>query len=127
MTSTLQPTSQNIHDTTNSSFITTTMSHSTASSSTETIPQIVSPITAHQLNNAIPQKLKFNKIRTCLELKLVEPVIFFRGKPEEAVGCVLRGDLILNLAKDTNIRKLEMKFVGKTKTHWREGNYNLLL
>ncbi|RGB23421.1 hypothetical protein C1646_677127 [Rhizophagus diaphanus] len=96
------------------------MSHSTASSSTETIPQIVSPITAHQLNNAIPQKLKFNKIRTSLELKLVEPVIFFRGKPEEAVGCVLRGDLILNLAKDTNIRKLVMKFVGKTKTHWRE-------
>jgi hypothetical protein len=125
-TSTLQTTSQNNHETTNSTFISTTMTHSTASSSTETIPQIISPITAHQLNNAIPQKLKFNKIKTSLELKLVEPVIFFRGKPEEAVGCVLRGDLILNLARDTNIRKLEMKFVGKTKTHWREGKFFII-
>ncbi|RIA90868.1 S-antigen, C-terminal domain-containing protein [Glomus cerebriforme] len=117
MASTLQPTSQNL---TNLSLVSTTMTHSTASSSNETIPQTFSPITAHQLNNAIPQKLKFNKLRTSLELKLVEPVIFFRGKPEEAVGCVLRGDLILNLAKETNIRKLEMKFIGKTKTLWRE-------
>ncbi|GBB99332.1 hypothetical protein RclHR1_03490014 [Rhizophagus clarus] len=120
MTTILQPTPQNIHETTDSSYITTIMAHSTASSSTETIPQTFSPIIANQINNAIPQKLKFNKIRTGLELKLVEPVIFFRGKPEEAVGCVLRGDLILNLAKDTNIRKLVLKFVGKTQTQWRE-------
>ena len=99
----------------------TTMIHSAASSSTETIPQNFPPVTAHQLSNAIPQKLKFNKLKTCLELKLVEPVIFFRGKPEEAVGCFLRGDLILNLAKEMNIRKLELKFVGRTKTLWREG------
>src|SRR3990170_6019767 len=92
---------QNIqHDISNSSFISTTMTHSATSSSTETIPQTFSP-TAHQLSNAKPQKLKFNKLKTSLELKLVEPVIFLRGKPEEAVGCILRGDLILNLAKDT--------------------------
>ncbi|CAG8712240.1 16262_t:CDS:2, partial [Funneliformis caledonium] len=37
-----------------------------------------------------------------------------------AVGCMLRGDLILNLAKDTNVRKLEMKFIGKTNTRWND-------
>src|SRR5204863_6345478 len=114
-----QTTTPNLHA--NSSFISSTMTHSVGSSSTETIPQTFSPITAHQLNNAIPQKLKFNKLKTNLELKLVEPVVFFRGKPEEAVGCDLRGDLILNLAKEMNIRKLELKFVGRTKTLWREG------
>src|SRR4051794_3669086 len=127
MTTTLQTNSQNLNEISNSSFISTTMTHSVASSSVETIPQTFSPVTALQLNNAIPQKLKFNKLRTNLELKLVEPVIFFRGKPEEAVGCVLRGDLILNLAKETNIRKLEMKFIGTTQTLWHEGIGTIIL
>ncbi|CAG8630222.1 29474_t:CDS:2 [Gigaspora margarita] len=51
-------------------------------------------------------------INTCLEIKLVEPVIFF-SKPEESVGCILRGDLILYLSKPTRIRKLELNFVAK--------------
>ncbi|CAG8493377.1 10089_t:CDS:2 [Acaulospora morrowiae] len=58
--------------------------------------------------------------KSYLEIKLVEPVIFFRGKAEESVGCVLRGDLMVHLSKPTRIRKLEMKFVGKTKTHWKD-------
>ncbi|CAI2176194.1 4535_t:CDS:2 [Funneliformis geosporum] len=38
----------------------------------------------------------------------------------KAIGCILRGELILNLARDTNIRKLEMKFIGKTNTSWND-------
>ncbi|CAG8499565.1 9694_t:CDS:2 [Acaulospora colombiana] len=58
--------------------------------------------------------------KSYLEIKLVEPVIFFRGKAEESVGCVLRGDLLVHLSKPTRIRKLEMKFSGVAKTHWKE-------
>ncbi|CAG8701404.1 520_t:CDS:2, partial [Cetraspora pellucida] len=56
---------------------------------------------------------------TCLEIKLVEPVIFF-SKPEESVGCILRGDLILYLSKPTRIRKLEMTFVGTAEAVYNE-------
>ncbi|RIB11915.1 S-antigen, C-terminal domain-containing protein [Gigaspora rosea] len=58
-------------------------------------------------------------INTCLEIKLVEPVIFF-SKPEESVGCILRGDLILYLSKPTRIRKLELNFVGTAETVYNE-------
>ncbi|CAG8558646.1 19375_t:CDS:2 [Racocetra persica] len=56
---------------------------------------------------------------TCLEIKLVEPVIFF-SKPEESVGCILRGDLILYLSKPTRIRKLEMNFVGTAEAAYNQ-------
>nr|CAG8572596.1 2397_t:CDS:2 [Entrophospora candida] len=59
-------------------------------------------------------KLKSND----LEIKLVEPIVFFRDVPEEAVGSILRGELILHLNKPTKIKKLEMKFVGTTKVLW---------
>ena len=58
---------------------------------------------------------------TKLQIKLVEPILYFRGNAEESVGCFLRGDLILNLIKPTKIRKIEMKFAGKMKTFWPEG------
>lgn len=64
-----------------------------------------------------------NVSKSHLSIKLVEPVIFFRGKPEEAVGCILRGDLMLHLSRPTKIRKLQLKFVGKTKTILNDGNY----
>ncbi|RHZ79546.1 hypothetical protein Glove_144g25 [Diversispora epigaea] len=57
-----------------------------------------------------------DKSKSRLDVKLVEPVIFFRGKPEEAVGCILRGDLVLHLSQPTKIKKLQLKFIGKTKT-----------
>lgn len=57
-----------------------------------------------------------------LKINLIEPVLFVRGTPEESVGCFLRGELCLNLSKPMNIKKIKMKFIGKMKTFWPEGN-----
>lgn len=59
-----------------------------------------------------------------LQIKLVEPVLYFRGDSDESVGSFLRGELILNLSKPTKIRKLEMRFTGTLKTFWPEGKLN---
>ncbi|KAG9304873.1 hypothetical protein G9A89_010735 [Geosiphon pyriformis] len=58
---------------------------------------------------------------TCLKIQVAEPIIFFRGGPQEAVGTVLQGNLVLTLAKPTKIKRIDMKFVGKSKSFWPEG------
>ncbi|KAG9294087.1 hypothetical protein G9A89_015497 [Geosiphon pyriformis] len=58
---------------------------------------------------------------TSLQIRVTEPIIFFRGSSQEAVGTILRGELVLTLAKPTKIKKIDMKFVGKSKTFWPEG------
>ncbi|CAG8642631.1 1993_t:CDS:2, partial [Acaulospora colombiana] len=59
-----------------------------------------------------------------LLINLVEPSIILRGNPHEAPGTFLRGQLMLNLSKPTNIRKIEIKFIGKAKTFWVAGLKN---
>src|SRR4051794_36368762 len=70
-------------------------------------------------------KLKyFSKIReiisqSCnLQIKLIEPILYFQGIPEESLGCFMRGELIMNLAKPSKIKRIEMKFFGRMKTYW---------
>ncbi|RHZ70870.1 hypothetical protein Glove_265g30 [Diversispora epigaea] len=59
---------------------------------------------------------RINKLKNELIIKLVEPSILLRGDPQEASGTYLRGHLILNIIKSINIKKLKIKFYGKTKT-----------
>ncbi|CAG8530016.1 3088_t:CDS:2 [Scutellospora calospora] len=65
-----------------------------------------------------PSTLKTKNLKNELIIKLIEPTIIIRGNPQEASGVFLRGDLIMNLSKSTNIKGIEMVFVGKTKTFW---------
>ncbi|CAG8594895.1 29162_t:CDS:2 [Racocetra persica] len=76
--------------------------------------------TPSQFNEKAPSlsKLKTKNLKNELVIKLVEPTVIFRGDPQEAPGVFLRGDLILNLSKPTNIKGIEMEFVGKSKTFW---------
>ncbi|CAG8595494.1 20675_t:CDS:2 [Dentiscutata erythropus] len=66
----------------------------------------------------LSSKQKNKNLKNELVIKLIEPTIIFRGESQEAPGVFLRGDLILNLSKPTNIKGIEMEFVGKTKTFW---------
>ncbi|CAG8510165.1 311_t:CDS:2 [Diversispora eburnea] len=81
---------------------------SSQTSSLVNIPQSLSP--SAQSTQASFFSPSFTNSQ--LDVKLVEPVIFFRGKPEEAVGCILRGDLMLHLSRPTKIKKLQLKFIG---------------
>ncbi|CAG8650719.1 288_t:CDS:2, partial [Ambispora gerdemannii] len=56
-----------------------------------------------------------------LKLSIAEPVLFFRGTKEEANGCFLRGDLMLNLGKPTKFKKIEMSFDGLAEIRIPEG------
>src|ERR1051325_2058494 len=77
---------------------------------------------------------KFRAIisRSCtnLQIKLIEPILYFQGIPEESLGCFMRGELIMNLTKPTKIKRIEMEFFGRMKTYWPQckiyyGNYQL--
>ncbi|GBB98855.1 hypothetical protein RclHR1_03340016 [Rhizophagus clarus] len=65
---------------------------------------------------------KFRKIisqsSSELQIKLIEPILYFQGNPEESLGCFMRGELIMNLSKPTKIKRIEMKFIGRMKTYW---------
>jgi hypothetical protein len=66
-----------------------------------------------------------------LQIKLIEPILYFQGNPEESLGCFMRGELIMNLSKPTKIKRIEMKFIGRMKTYWpqckiQSGNYQLI-
>ncbi|PKC70841.1 hypothetical protein RhiirA1_322778, partial [Rhizophagus irregularis] len=53
-----------------------------------------------------------------LQIRLIEPILYFQGNPEESLGCFMRGELIMNLSKPTKIKRIEMKFIGRMKTYW---------
>jgi hypothetical protein len=50
-----------------------------------------------------------------LYIKLIEPTIILHGSPEDSLGCFLRGELKLKLAKPTKIKKIELTFLGKIR------------
>ncbi|CAG8496597.1 7563_t:CDS:2 [Cetraspora pellucida] len=77
-----------------------------------------------QFNEQAPSSVKLNNknLKNELAINLAESTVLFRGNPQEAPGVFLRGDLILNLSKPTNIKGIEMEFVGKTKTFWISDN-----
>ncbi|CAG8459748.1 15692_t:CDS:1 [Funneliformis mosseae] len=61
------------------------------------------------------KRLLHRSTKNKLKIKLVESTIILHGSPEESLGCFLRGELILNLAKLAKIKRLELKFLGKIK------------
>jgi hypothetical protein len=57
-----------------------------------------------------------------IDIQVVEPVISFRGGPEEAIGCFLRGNLMIHLQKATKVKRIELKFLGTEKMCFAEGS-----
>ncbi|CAG8652561.1 9088_t:CDS:2, partial [Dentiscutata erythropus] len=64
----------------------------------------------------------FPQFSNNLQIGLLESTLFLRGSPEESLGSFLRGDLILNLSKPMEIKKIEMKFVGNLRAYWTDSN-----
>ncbi|CAG8629718.1 15385_t:CDS:2 [Acaulospora morrowiae] len=57
-----------------------------------------------------------------LRINLIENTLFLNGSPKESLGCFLRGELVLNLAKATKIKKIKLNFIGKIVTLWKRPN-----
>src|SRR4051812_23613507 len=113
------------------------LSTSSSSSSSSSISSTESPFPHkhhhfHDNDKAKYYLSKFRKVisqsSSNLEIKLIEPILYFQGNPEESLGCFMRGELIMNLSKPTKIKRIEMKFIGRMKTYWPQckiyyGNY----
>ena len=78
----------------------------------------------------MPQSPKAVPHKNALHIRLAESVVFLRAgdatgrqrtiQADAAPGMV-RGLLVLNLAKPTRITSIEVELVGKTMTAWPEG------
>lgn len=48
--------------------------------------------------------------------------VILHGTVDESAGVILRGTVILNCHENTKIKSIILKFQGKTKVNWVEGN-----
>jgi hypothetical protein len=46
--------------------------------------------------------------------------LVMRGTPEESVGCVLRGCVILRTKETMKVKSITLNFMGKLKVQWSE-------
>lgn len=78
----------------------------------------------------MPNSAKAHPHKNALDIRLAESVVFLRagdatgrqrGLLADAPPGMVRGLLVLNLAKSTRITSIEVELVGKTTTAWPEG------
>ncbi|CAB4374086.1 unnamed protein product [Rhizophagus irregularis] len=108
-----------------SSSISTSISTSILSSSILSSTESSLPHKHHHTHDNEKAKYYLSKFRNIilqsssnLQIRLIEPILYFQGNPEESLGCFMRGELIMNLSKPTKIKRIEMKFIGRMKTYW---------
>lgn len=62
-----------------------------------------------------------------VNIALTEPVLFLRGFEQsdtaERNTAMLRGSLVLKIAKPAKFKAITLKFRGKTVTKWPEGKF----
>ena len=78
----------------------------------------------------MPTSAKPHPSKNALDIRLAESVVFLRAgdatgrqrtiQPDASPGMV-RGLLVLSLAKPTRITSIEVELVGRTVTAWPEG------
>ncbi|PVH93241.1 hypothetical protein DM02DRAFT_634730 [Periconia macrospinosa] len=60
-----------------------------------------------------------------VSISLAEPTIILRGfkcdEMDNEASAILRGSMIVRIQKVTKIKKIHLRFVGKSKTEWPEG------
>lgn len=110
----------NDHSTFNSILTTTNSTLSSTSTSSTSTSTSSYNHNHHHSNKILSKILPLCSNGNTIKISLVEPIIIFRGNAHEATGSFLRGVLELNLKKPTKIRKLELKFIGKTKAFFPE-------
>jgi len=62
------------------------------------------------------------KPHTLFQIRLENDILTMRGTPQESVGCVLRGQLVLVLTETTKIREIKLKFQGRSKVSWTDSD-----
>ena len=55
---------------------------------------------------------------TIFQIRLENDALTMRGTPQESVGCVLRGQLVLALTETTKVKEIKLVFEGKSKVTW---------
>ncbi|KAI9480585.1 MAG: hypothetical protein EXX96DRAFT_461924, partial [Benjaminiella poitrasii] len=58
-----------------------------------------------------------------LKIHVENDTLILRGSPEESVGCVLRGCVMLRLKETTRVKSIVLNFTGKMKIQWNERNH----
>ncbi len=84
-----------------------------------------SPLFPTDISLVIPAKPLASNGSTSVYLALAEPVLFLQGYERneycERSPTILRGSLILRLAKTDKIRAVTLQFSGEARTEWPEG------
>lgn len=66
-----------------------------------------------------------------MTIQLAEPMLFLQGfyqnDHSDRTPAMLRGSLVLRIAKPTKIKAISLTFRGRARTEWPEGNYNSIL
>lgn len=55
-----------------------------------------------------------------LKIHVESDTLVLRGSPEESVGCVLRGCLILHVKETIKVKSINLNFAGRMKVQWSE-------
>lgn len=55
-----------------------------------------------------------------LKIHLENDMLIIRGSPEESVGCVLRGYVMLNTKETLRVKSIHLSLLGKMKIQWNE-------
>ncbi|KAI7903116.1 uncharacterized protein BX663DRAFT_543088 [Cokeromyces recurvatus] len=58
-----------------------------------------------------------------LKIHVENNTLILRGSPEESVGCVLRGCVILRIKESIKVKSITLSFTGKLKLQWNERNH----
>ncbi|KAI8055284.1 hypothetical protein BDF22DRAFT_741877 [Syncephalis plumigaleata] len=59
--------------------------------------------------------------KTVVSIELQENVTVLRGNPEESVGTVLRGAVVVTVAEDYRVRSIHAHFRGRMRVSWNKG------
>lgn len=64
-----------------------------------------------------------------MTIQLAEPMLFLQGfdhsDHSDRTPAMLRGSMVLKIAKPTKIKTISLTFRGKARTEWPEGKYHL--
>lgn len=60
-----------------------------------------------------------------IKIHVENDTLILRGSPEESVGCVLRGCVILNTKEAMKVKSITLNLLGRMKVQWSERKYYL--
>ncbi|GAA5813537.1 hypothetical protein MFLAVUS_007016 [Mucor flavus] len=58
-----------------------------------------------------------------IKIHVENDTLILRGSPEESVGCVLRGCVILNTKETMKVKSITLNLLGRMKVQWSERNH----